>query len=231
MTQLIRGPLHWWGISDLVLSNSGQLLAFRLTPLAGLLLHGSQLTPLLTPSVSRDGRDASLPPSVPPPWGGAFITSEAGDILIACTSAAWPLIELLEDFAEVAGVQAGRLRYRLTVKSLGEALSRGLHPASLLQLLHEYAEPSLTPLLVQLERRVKNYGRVRFYTDVTLLEVADTAVIRELSVTTPLEEQVVQTIHPTLLILKKQGAERIMQDLKRRGQVPLLHEEDDYGAE
>ncbi len=88
-----------------------------------------------------------------------------------------------------------------------------------------------TPLLTQLECRIKNYGRVRLYTDVTLLEVADTLVIRELSATTPLEEQVVRTIHPTLLILKKQGAERIVQDLKRRGQVPLLHEEEDYGAE
>jgi hypothetical protein len=28
------------------------------------------------------------------------------------------------------------------------------------------------------------------------------------------------------MILKKQGAERIVEDLKRRGQVPLLHEEE-----
>ena len=87
------------------------------------------------------------------------------------------------------------------------------------------------PLLAQLEYRIKNYGRVRLYTDVTLLEVADTPVIRELSATTPLEELIVRTIQPTLLILKKQGADRIMQELKRRGQSPLLHEEEDYGAE
>jgi hypothetical protein len=28
------------------------------------------------------------------------------------------------------------------------------------------------------------------------------------------------------MILKKQGAERIVEDLKRRGQVPLLHEKE-----
>ncbi len=205
--------------------------------------------------------------------------SENGDILISSSPVEWPLIELLEDFAEVAGVQAGRLCYRLTAASLAEALSRGLNPTHLLQLLHQQADarelidapqaplgdtcpPGLAkvgflgkgtagdhkgppihstpptinrgatePLLTELECRIKNYGRVRLYTDVTLLEVADTLVIRELSATTPLEEQVVRTIHPTLLILKKQGAERIVQDLKRRGQVPLLHEEEDYGAE
>jgi hypothetical protein len=32
------------------------------------------------------------------------------------------------------------------------------------------------------------------------------------------------------LILKKQGAERIVQDLKRRGQTPLLHEEESFLA-
>ena len=257
IARLLRGPLHWWGISDVALSNSGQLLAFRLTPLAGLLVHGSISAPQadrpqfiagtlsggqVTTSNRREamawrdpGRGHYLSPRQGPPplldMTPMLTLSETGDILISSNPVAWPLIELLEDFAEVAGVQAGRLCYRLTAASLAEALSHGLNPTPLLQLLHQHAEPSPSPLLTQLECRIKNYGRVRLYTDVTLLEVADTPVIRELSATIPLEEEVVRTIHPTLLILKKQGAERIVQDLKRRGQVPLLHEEEIYGAE
>jgi len=255
VARLLRGPLHWWGISDLALSSSGQLLAFRLTPLAGLLVHGrKQLTSNPGEVTAWRDHDVHLDQEAP----SVLTLSEAGDILISSSPIVWPLIELLEDFAEVAGVQSGRLRYRLTATSLSEAMSRGLNPTPLLQLLHQHAEPamadksavgtgllkdasqarlprapqaSLRPLLAQLEYRIKNYGRVRLYTDVTLLEVADTSVIRELFATTPLEEQIVRTIHPTLLILKKQGADRMMQDLKRRGQVPLLHEEEDYGAE
>jgi hypothetical protein len=34
----------------------------------------------------------------------------------------------------------------------------------------------------------------------------------------------VRPIHPTLLLLKKQAVERLIDELKRRGQVPLLHE-------
>src|SRR5205085_48710 len=146
-------------------------------------------------------------------------------------------------------VSDGRLRYRLTPASLGEALSRGLHPSALLdQLRHALENQNVGPtlavgldslarnsfahdLLVSLERRIANYGRVRLYTDASLLEVADTQVKRELSATTSLEKQVVRTLSPTLFILKKQGAERLLEELRRRGQAPLLHEEESHGTE
>ena len=84
----------------------------------------------------------------------------------------------------------------------------------------------LARLLAQLERWVAGYGRVRIYTDVHMLEAADTTVMRELSATTTVDEQIVQTISPTLHILKRSGAESIIDDLKRRGQTPLLHDEE-----
>jgi hypothetical protein len=89
----------------------------------------------------------------------------------------------------------------------------------------------LQRLLAQLEYWIASYGQVRLYTGVSLLEVADTLVMRELIATTPVEEQIVQTITPTRMILKKQGAERLIEDLKRRGQVPLQHERPYYGTE
>jgi Helicase conserved C-terminal domain len=219
LNRLLCGPFHWWGLSDLALSSTGQLLAFRLTPLTGLLLNGT----IGSRHVIKE--DDQAPAAV-------LKISQTGDILISCSSSAWPLIESIEDFAEVAGVQSEWLRYRLTARSLGDAFSRGLHPSDLLQVLRQHAsagEP-LTSMLERLEQRIASYGRLRLYTDVTLLEVSDTPVMRELAATTPLEEQVVRAIHPTALILKKQGAERIVQDLKRRGQTPLLHEEESFLA-
>ncbi len=90
---------------------------------------------------------------------------------------------------------------------------------------------SLLRLLAQLERWIASYGRVRFYTDAVLLEVTDAAVTRELAATTSLNEQIVRTLQPTTFILKKAGAAQMTEDLKRRGQSPLLHDEDVYGAE
>jgi hypothetical protein len=224
LSRLLRGPLHWWGVSDLAMSSDGRLLAFRLTPIAGLLL-GSATSDL--PAMEYGTHDI----------GPLLEVWEDGELAIACTSVAWPLIELLEDFAEVAGVRADRLCYRLAPKSLSEALSQRKQPAILLQQLRNFlrndatADSPLAHLLAQLERWIMQYGRVRLYIGVTLLEVADTLVMRELTATTSVEEQIVQAISPTLLILKRGGSERIVDELKRHGQAPLVHEEEAYGTE
>jgi XPB/Ssl2-like helicase family protein len=221
LAQMLQGPLHWWGICDVALSADERLLAFQLTPLADSFLNGKPM-------------DARLiaPQTLVPKTSPFIDVSEAGDLFIPCTFANWPLIELIERFAQIKGVHAAQLCYRLTPGSLSKAFSRGESPTALLELLHRAAEyqHSIVPdsplarLLAQLERRIASYGRVRVYTDVSLLEAADQQVLRELSATTSLNEQIVRPIHPTLLILKKQAIERLVDELKRRGQVPLLHD-------
>jgi hypothetical protein len=142
------------------------------------------------------------------------------------------LIELIERFAEVKGAQATRLCYHLTPGSLSEAFAHGESPVPLLELLHNMAEyqHSIAPngplarLLMQLERRIASYGRVRFYTNASLLEAADQQVVRELSATTSLQEHIIRSINPTLFVLKKNAIEDLFDELKRRGQVPLLHD-------
>ncbi|TMD67201.1 MAG: hypothetical protein E6I91_07690 [Chloroflexi bacterium] len=222
LARLLRGPLHWWGISDLALSGDGRLLAFRLTPMAGLLLNGVEPVEQAVEEVREPSRTLDV--------------LETGELLVESHSDSWPLIELIEDFAEVAGVCNGRLCYRLAPRSLAEALGRGQQPGNLLRLLRKIAkdgENSVGPLpclLAQLERWIASYGRVRLYTGVSMVEVADNLVMRELSATTSVEEQIVKSITPTLMILTKQGMERIVEDLKRRGQSPLLHEEEYHGT-
>src|SRR6266487_3588647 len=219
LAKLLQGPLCWWGFCDVVLSAGERLLAFKLTPLADTFIG----TQFITPSTNVL---QILPAAL-----STLDISESGELLIPSAYANWPLIELIERFAEVKAVHAAKLCYCLTPKSLSEAFKRGESSTALLELLHRAAEyqhtiaPNnpLAQLLTQLERRVASYGRVRLYTDVPLLEAADQAVLRELSATTSLDEQIVQRIHPTLLILKKQAIERIVDELKRRGQVPLLH--------
>jgi hypothetical protein len=221
LAQLLQGPLYWWGICDVVLSPDNSLLAFQLTPLANSFINElSQDYPLVASDIqpSKNAPDIDI--------------AESGDLSIPCTFANWPLIELIEHFAEVKGAQGTRLCYQLTPGSLGEAFARGESPVSLLELLNSVAEyqHSIAPdgplarLLGQLERRIASYGRVRFYTNVALLEAADQQVVRELSMTASLREHSLRFINPTLLILKKNAIEDLFDELKRRGQVPLLHD-------
>ncbi len=236
LARLLRGPLHWWGISDLALSREGRLLAFRLTPLASLLLNGIEGRASHAGAASMEQAQGSTP-GVDEGTGALLEVSERDELLVSCTPAAWSLMELIEDFAECAGVRGNSLSYRLAPWSLIEALRNGKQPARLLLTLQQLAEQkaqgagSLPHLLAQIERWVASYGKVRLYTGVSLLEVADTLVMRELVATTSIEEQIVQTITPTRMILKKQGTERLIEELKRRGQVPLLHERPLYGTE
>ena len=219
LARLLQGPLYWWGASDLALSADGRLLAFRLTSMAGFLLNGMSI-------IEQDRLLANVPAEP------AIEMSDQGELSILSSAENWPVIELIESFAEVQGVQAGRLSYRLTPKSLGEALHRGEVFAPLLDLLHRVVDASgvenssMASALYQLERRIAHYGRVRLYTDVTLLEVADTLTMRELGATTSIEKQIAHRIHPTLVLLNKQGGEQLVEELKRRSQTPLLHEDE-----
>ena len=244
LTNLLQGPLHWWGICDLAHSPSGRLLAFRLTPQADWLLNGSTLE-----QDDEDDEFGEESGEMAVETGeddeqllgerlhALIEVRETGEILLRCEAAAWPLIEQVEAFSEVAGVRSGRLSYRLTPESVSEAISRGQQPDALLRLLRNVAarqgeagqeNTSVAGLIERLERRIARYGRVRLYRDATLLEVADGLTLRELQATTSVDEQVVRALSPTLLLLRKQGAERITEELKRRGQTPLLHDDEGW---
>lgn len=217
LAYLIQGPLHWWGICDLALSADEHLLAFRLAPLAHLLFHGRPPAEL--------EEDASTVSPTPP----ALTVGSEGELLLPGRAATWPLLACIEDFAESSGVRQGQLCYRLTPRSLGEAIRQGRNPHDLLTLLaaacSEQEHEACRQLLSSLERRITQYGRVRLYTDVSLLQAADPSVIQQLHALTSLEDQTLRALHPTLLLLKTQSVSRLLDDLKRRGQIPLLHEE------
>ncbi len=225
IARLLRGPLHWWGACDIALSREGKLLAFRLTPLAEWLLNGVP--------IEQEEEQAKEPQKVAlSSFADAIEVVDTRDALIECSVATWPLIHTMEAFTEPAGTRQGRLHYRITPQALSLALGEGRSPTTLLELLRvvekHMAAPStssLAQLLAHLERWVVSYGRVRIYTEVHMLETADMAVMRELSALTDVDEQIVQTIQPTLHILKRAGTEHIIDDLKRRGQMPLLHNE------
>ena len=222
IAHLLSGPLHWWGACDIALSSDGRLLAFRLNPLAGWLLNAQ----MFEPTVDE--------PSPVPATALRVISND--EILIPCSTTAWPTIELLETYTQAAGVQQDQLCYHLTPAALSNALGRGLHPARLVELLRSLpaaakSEGPLFELLKQLEQWLVSYGRVRIYTGVKLLETSDAGVMRELSATTSVDANVVQSIHSNLLVLKTAAFESVVDELKRRGQPPLLHDEDFYGPE
>ncbi len=246
LAHLIRGPLHWWGVCDIAYARDGRLAAFRLTPLARWLLHGDVEAALSEDDTLAQAAESSYDTTAAEDT--TIMVTPQDELLVPCTAQAWPLISLLDRFAQTAGVQNGRLCYRLTPAALGAALSNGTSPEPLLAALQQLSVQdkdsgdardaqerqstlALTRIIAQLERWIASYGRIRLYTGVALVEVAEAVVMRELQATTSLEEHILHSVQPTLHILKKVGAERLIDELKRRSQSPLLHGEEEYGAE
>ncbi|HTI14381.1 MAG TPA: hypothetical protein VL461_07400 [Dictyobacter sp.] len=240
LTRFMSGPLYWWGICDLALSSQGQLLAFRLNPLAESLLsamqdgggegeHNAENALLASSSVASQTADEKQPLQV--------MTGNDGQILVACSLEAWSLIELCEIFAEPIGVEHHFLRYRFTARTIAKALGRGQRPERLFAILRALVElrdeqsEALQQLLTQLENWLAGYGRVRIYTGVTLLETIEPVVMRELSAITTVEEQIMRTFQPTLHVLRPGTTGKVLEELRRRGHAPLVHTEDSYGAE
>lgn len=226
LSRLLCGPLHWWGACDVALSSEGRLLAFRLTPLAEWLLYGIPIEQEEEQVQRQQKAGVVMSPDI-------MEVVNKQDVLVTCSVEAWSIIHTMEMFTEPAGTRQGRLHYRITPKALSMALGEGRQPTALLELVRAVEKPTTGPtnsipfhLLAQLERWIVSYGRVRIYTGVSMLETADTGVMRELSATTDVDGQMVQTISPTLHILNRSGAEHIIDDLKRRGQTPLLHDEE-----
>jgi hypothetical protein len=232
---LLQGPLFWWGGCDLALSAQNQLLAFRLNTVADTLLTEHPVLPMTIPDKVADDLTARVEA------GSMQVTSlNENEVMIPCIRSAWPAIDVLEACAEARGVSNDRLVYRLTPQSFGAALSRGERRArALLTLLRSAASASteqeierrLSALADLVEQWFASYGRVRIYTGVAMLEVSDTNVLREITAYTDLNAQIVQQLQPTIHLIKKDAVKRLIDDMKRHGQSPLVHDEDGYGTE
>src|SRR5205823_1655857 len=116
LTQLLQGPLHWWGILDLAIANDGRLLAFRLTP------HATDFLQAL-PAEEAFAAATTTAPELLTEQDLTVIAPllevlESDEILVAATPTAWPLLKVLEPFVEVAGISAGKLCYRLSPKGV-----------------------------------------------------------------------------------------------------------------
>ncbi len=233
IARLIVGPLYWFGLCDHILSSDGRLLAFRLTTMSTRLLQHESVdagpSSNLQNSVfiqKAEQVDATLL--------SLLSVEDTNELLVPCSAQAYSAIKVLEQFTEPMGVHDSNLRYRLTPGAFSDALRHGSPPSSLLSLLQEAArnthnDTRSLALLSRLEQWMKNYGRVRIYTGASVLETIDTAVMRELSATTSIDAAIVQTIGSTVLLLKPGTAEGLSEDIKHRGQAPLVHNEEMYG--
>jgi hypothetical protein len=69
------------------------------------------------------------------------------------------------------------------------------------------------------------YGNVRLYDDLTLLDLGDDILLRELRATTSLEDAMVDTFTPRLVAVDGARVEALIAELRSLGHTPRVVEE------
>lgn len=214
VTAMLAGPLTWLGLVDTLGDEGKRLLSFRALP-ASQVLAGevddavAGQPPTETPPLVFD---------VAPPHGELTVTVPAGSPDPAIHT-------ILSTIGELQQVSAEGLRYRLTVERLQPIFESGIGGPELLNALASRAGGPLPDGVRQtLERWWDSYGSVRLYDDVTLIELGDGVLLRELHATTSLDRALVHTFSPRLIAVDGTMVQELIAELRRLGHTPRVVE-------
>jgi hypothetical protein len=208
---ILSGPMKWLGLIDIV-EGDHRPSAFRIRAVASI-LAGRE------PIVDEAGVAAPLTVSLEREPGLPVVVVPAG-------TADVDVYTWLARLGELTGASIEGLRYRLTPERVQMAFDDGLTGPALTQFLDERVDGSL-PEDVQtvIERWWQGYGRVRLYDDLTLIELGDDVLLRELAATTSLSSALVHTFSPRIIAVDPARVDAFIEELTRSGHTPRVVQE------
>jgi hypothetical protein len=223
---LFRHALHWLGLLDLAFDARGRLQAFRLTEQGALLLAEVPLDSKLAPTpapTSQDEQKLLLQP----------IKDDCLLVPLAALRAAQAsALETLLHWCEPAGATAAGLLVRPSARRVAASLD-AKHDLDAWLATLEAVSPatSVQPALKALVERVRGwaaaYGRVRLYSGVALLEVAEAGLMRELERVAHLDKRRDHALSPEMALIRPADVEPLLEELWRRGYAPWMRHDED----
>jgi hypothetical protein len=135
------------------------------------------------------------------------------------------LHSMLVAMCDLADASPKGLHYRLDVDRLQLAFDDGLTGPLLIGFLEEQAGATLPEdVRKTLEGWWSGYGSIRLYDDLTLLDLGDDILLRELLATTSLGEAMVDTFTPRLVAVDGARVEGLIAELQSLGHTPRVVE-------
>jgi hypothetical protein len=204
---ILAGPLTWLGLVE---AERGEE-AFRVRPAAAALsgrpVEGAPLEGTEPLVVEVAPGETALMVVVPPNTLNPDVHAR--------------LLEL----GEMAEASPLGLRYRLPAARIQFAFEDGMTGPELLDLLSDLAGGDLpAPARRLVERWWAGHGSVRLYDDLTLVELGDDLLLRELTATTSLRQGVIHTFSPRLVAVEPALADTLVRELLRLGHTPSVVE-------
>ncbi len=211
---LVRRALHWLGAVDLALDAEGRLKGFRVTPPGAFLLGAA----------SDEGTVPQQHEGEPPAAFPFLQFQEDGTLLAPLAALQASRLETLLWWCEPAGATREALRFRPSAQRVAASLDAGRDLEAWLAWLEEHPQSAMcASLLAQLRGWAALYGQARVYESVTLLEVSDAALLRELEAALDLSGQFSDhALAPGLVVLRPGAAGRLVEELRRRGYAPWI---------
>ncbi|MBN1922953.1 MAG: hypothetical protein JW892_17015 [Anaerolineae bacterium] len=204
---LLTGPLHWLGLCDVGYDTRGTLTAFRLYHLQNVIWERANAL--------------SLPPTVWQGDGHAHWAWKAEQLLLRPPVPA-AVMQLLQQWAEPAGIEGDWLVYRPNVQRLHTAFESGETFDTLRErwLQSAGAAPPLE-LLQWWEQWYQRYGHIRLYPHQALLLAADALTLKEVQLAAPeLREGLLGLIDSKTALLRSEKVDSLLQQLTARGYMP-----------
>lgn len=208
LTAMLTGPLSWFGAVETT-EVRGEL-AFQVLPGAALLV-GRRLSgepPAALPLSFTLGRDGVPVMTIPAALGEQ------------------DRYNVLADLGRLSSATPHGLVYRLPRESVQSAFAGGLTGPVLLEVLTKVAGGALPDDVRQvIEHWWQAFGRVRLYDDMTLIELGDDLLGRELQATSSLAQRQIHAFSPRLIAVDPADVEGLVTELTRLGYMPRVVEE------
>jgi hypothetical protein len=206
IAMLIGGPLRWLGLVDAVI-HQDRIGAFRVRPIASA-LTGREFVEETPERESFLSFDDDLTIRVPPRMADVSIHG------------------LLASTGELVEAAADGLRYRLTATGMQELFDAGTTGPEFTKFLTERAGGELPlPVRAAIDRWWREYGAIRLYDELTLIELGDDVLLKELRAVTTLNSALMYAFSPRLIAIDPTRADAVVAELTARGYTPRLVEE------
>jgi hypothetical protein len=209
VTAMLTGAMTWLGLVE-TSAGPEDTLIFRPRPAASILAgRPAAENPASSAASVTFGIDAAgeLHATVPPGFPETGVHA------------------LFEAWGELTEASAAGLRYRLGLPGIHESLSQGVTGEQLLAAISRFAGgPLPAPVEGLVSRWVEAYGAVRIYDDLTLLEVNDDFLLRELLATSSLSQHVLHQLSPRLAAVDPTKVDDLLAELTRLGHSPRVLE-------
>jgi hypothetical protein len=133
------------------------------------------------------------------------------------------LYNLLGSIGQLDNATPQRFVYRVSASSVQQQFDRGESAQTLLAML-EKACPIEIPgsWKERLHGWQENYGKLHLYQEITVIELADEYILKELMINTLLREDIIHEFSPRLIAIRPNAVDKLVQEMEKLGYMPRV---------